>query len=233
MRARLLVSLVAVVGLFATGCGDDGPDANAERADAREAVGALEAALTDDGFEAETSQDDEGEDDGDLQFESEECRELEEALDGDTDLEGQTVERESKTFTRSTDSGEETVDASVTFADAEALSADLEAMDAEGVDGCIEEAFQMLAEEDDGGEAVEFRDISVDVEKTDLGDDGRRISMTATISTQGVELPMTFELHAVRVERRGAALSAFAIGDELTVDPGRLVEILLTGEAPA
>jgi hypothetical protein len=102
----LVVVLVSAASLLA-GCGDDdgavstannqdGVSTASDQESPDEAIAALERLLRDEGFSASAD-----EDDGDLVYESEECREFDEAMpDEDEDLPGQTARADSEAFER-------------------------------------------------------------------------------------------------------------------------------------
>src|SRR4029453_14549491 len=143
------VALVSAV-LLLVGCGDDDsgePTAN-DQAAADEALAAVEQSLRDDGFSAAADQDD----DDDLVFESQECREFDEALPGeDQDLAGETASAESDDFERgelaSAGGVLETVQAFTGFVEEpDDLDPVLELLNDGRLGQCLEEAFRIGTE---------------------------------------------------------------------------------------
>lgn len=226
---RLASVALATICLVPLACGDDddSPDPAAERADAREAVAAFETAVDDEGFVP--SDDDDDDEDG-FEFTSEECKELDAVLSDEEDLPGETVKEESGEFKRTEDAAaQETVQGSVTFANDDALQGRLEIFDDERTAGCIEEGLETVFANQESTAELELRDIVVEIERRDLGDDAVHLQTSAVIAAPGIELPFSLELLAVRSGRRGVTVMTTGIGMDSTLDLPALADVLLTG----
>src|SRR5918995_4851895 len=148
MLRATFVALVSAA-LLLVGCGDDdsGVSTANDQAAADGAIAAVEQSLRDDGFSAASD-----EDDDDLVFESQECREFDEAFpDEDQDLPGETASAESDDFER----GElgpaggvvETIQASAGFVEEPGdLDPILDLLNDERWGPCMEEAFRIRTE---------------------------------------------------------------------------------------
>jgi hypothetical protein len=230
------VALVSGALLFAA-CGDDdgGVSATDDQETADEAIAAVEQALRDGGFKAGSPDDDD-----DLSFQSEACREFEAVASppGDPELRGQTAIATSRTFDRGTFelSGglEEHVGASVAFVEQpQNLDRLFDVLNDERLGPCFEEAMRIRSENgvDEGQDAVEIRDVEVETLGADgLGDAGGGYQVTTEIMTQGFTFLGSFAAEYVRVDRAVVAVYVVTIGnDEPTADPAALLQILVDG----
>jgi hypothetical protein len=227
------VALVSAALLLA-GCGDvDGESTADDQETADEAIAAVEQALRDDGF---TALPDDEDDDDDLTFESDECREFEEVAFAGRDQEfpGETASAESADFER----GElapaggvrETVQAFAGFVEEpDDLDRVLELLNDERFGRCMEEALRIAVEEDaaEGQEAVELRDVEIEqLGAEGLGDAGGGLQGTAEMTT-GFTLLYSFASQLVRVDRAVVAVATVAVGtEEPTADRPALLQIL-------
>jgi len=235
-----LVGLVSAA-LLLVGCGDDdsGVSTPNDQAAADEAIAAVEQSLRDDGFSAASDQDE----DDDVVFESQECREFDEAfLGGDEDqgLPGETASAESDDF----EGGElapaggvlETVQAFAGFVEEPGdLDPVLELLNDERFGPCLEEAFRIgteaAAAED--GATVEFGGFEVEqLGSEGLGDAGGGVQLTGQVAASGLTLPVSFALQLVQVDRALLAVVTSGVGpDEPTVDRAALLQVLVDGVA--
>lgn len=235
MVRRTSVALVSWALLLAA-CGDDGglsPADDQETAD--EAIAAVEQALRDDGFKAGSPDDDDN-----LSFQSEACREFEAVASplGDPELLGQTASATSRPFDRGkfelSGGVEEHVGASVAFVEqSQDLDRLFDVLNDERLGPCFEEAMRIRSEKDvdEGQDAVEIRDIEVETLGADgLGDAGGGYRVTTEITTQGFTVLGSFASQYVRVDRAVVAVYVVTIGnDEPTADPAALLQILVDG----
>ncbi len=235
----LRTSLVALLsGAFVlTGCGDDDGGASTanDQETADEAIAAVEQSLRDDGFSATTDEDE----DDDLTFESEECREFDEAFPGDDeDLPGETASAESDDFERGelapAGGVQETVGAIVGLVeDADALDPVLELLDDERLGGCLEEAFRIgieaAAADDQTG--VEVGDVEIEqLEPEGQGDAGGGVQLTGEFTASGFTFPFSFAFEFVRVDRALVGIVTSDVGsDQPTADRAALLEVLVDG----
>jgi hypothetical protein len=229
-----VVGLVSAALLLA-GCGDDDSRVSTanDQETADEAVAAVEQALRDDGFVA--SPDDE--DDDDLTFQSEECREFQEVAFPESDqFPGETASAESESFDRGAlvPSGgvEETVRAGVTFVqEPEDVDPVFEILDDERLGPCLEEATRVAFEEAaaEGQEAVEVGDVEFEQLGVEgLGDAGGGFQGTAQITSSGFTFLFSLATQLVRVDRAVVAVGTFAVGtEEPTVDRAALLQTLV------
>lgn len=231
---RRLGTLLLASTLVLAACGDDDrPSTEDDRGSANQSITAFEAAARDAGFEVDADEDD---DDSELEFRSEECRQLDALLSDDGDTEGETADIDSDDFVRSDGQFEETLAASVVVADAEALAEDLAAFDDERTAPCIEEAFTLLfeelADEQDDVE-VEARDVAVELEHPELGDDAVRLQATGVLGVDVLEIPFAFEILFVQAGRRGVTVTYSAFGVEPQVEVESFIDVLLEPPASA
>jgi hypothetical protein len=230
---RISVALVSWALLLAA-CGDDGglsPADDQETAD--EAIDAVEQALRDDEFKAASPDDDD-----DLSFQSEACREFEAVASplGDPELLGQTASATSRPFDRGkfelSGGVEEHVGASVAFVEQpQDLDRLFDVLNDERLGPCFEEAMRIRSEDVEGQDAVEIRDVEVETLDADgLGDAGGGYRVTTEITTQGFTVLGSFASEYVRVDRAVIAVYVVTIGnDEATADRTALLRILVDG----
>ena len=233
---RGTVVVLAGVAWLAAGCADsDGGllTADDDQNTVDEAIAAVEKSLRDDGFSA-TPDDDEDEDD-DVAWESEECREFEEALPGGleaTSLPGETASAESEAF----ESGEltpaggvvELVTATALLVEEQDdLDAVFEFMNDERFEPCVEEVFRVGVGADAG---IEIGDVDVERlgSQEGLGDGGGGLEGTAEATSSGVAIPFSFGWEVVSVERALVGVTTLAVGpDEPTADRAALLQVLV------
>lgn len=230
------VTLVSAA-LLLVGCGDDdsGESTANDQAVADQAIAAVEQALRDDGFSAAADQDE----DDDLAFESQECREFDQAFPGDDqDLAGETASAESDDFER----GElapaggvlETVQAFAGFVEEpDDLDPVLELLNDERFGRCLEEAFR-IGTEDAAAEdqaTVEFGDFEVEqLGSEGLGDAGVGVQLTGQFTASGFTFPVSFAFQLVRVDRALLGVVTSGVGpDEPTADRATLLQVLVDG----
>lgn len=247
MLGRCLVVLVSAAPLLA-GCGDDdgavstanrqeGVSTASDQESADEAIAALERSLRDQGFSATTD-----EDDGDLVYESEECRAFEEEMpDQDDALAGQTARADSEGFERgdvAPGAGVlEEVGATAWLVEkAEDLNPVLELLN-QHVGRCLEEAFRIEIESaapEDEAPAV-FGEIEVEIEAEELGsqglgDAGGGVELTGEVTISGNTFPVSLAAQYVRADRALVLIDVFAVGpDQPTVDRTALLQVLVDG----
>jgi hypothetical protein len=237
MLRATFVALVSAA-LLLVGCGDDdsGVSTANDQAAADEAIAAVEQLLRDDGFSAASDQDE----DDDLVFESQECREFDEAfpVDENQDLPGETASAESDEFERGelapAGGVEETVQAFAGFVgEPDELDPVLELLNDERWGPCIEEAFRIgteaAAAEDEA--TLEFGGFEVEqVGSEGLGDAGGGIQLTGQVTASGFTLPVSLALQVVRVDRALVGIVTTAVGpDEPTADRAALLQVLVDG----
>jgi hypothetical protein len=237
MLRATFVALVSAA-LLLVGCGDDdsGVSTANDQAAADGAIAAVEQILRDDGFSATSDQDE----DDDLVFESQECRDFDEAFpdDENQDLPGETASADSDEFERGelapAGGVEETVQAFAGFVEEpDDLDPVLELLNDERWGPCIEEAFRIATEaaaaEDQA--TVEFGGFEVEqLGSEGLGDTGGGIQLTGQVTASGLTLPVSLALQVVRVDRALVAIVTTAVGpDEPTADRAALLQVLIDG----
>jgi hypothetical protein len=233
---RGCLALVSAALLLA-GCADENsvglPASDQETADA--AIAAVERSLRNDGFSATVA------DDGPtgLRFESEECREFDEALPGDDqDLPGETASAESAAFERSEPAPaggvQETVRAFAGLVEeSNDLDAFLELLNDERLGSCLGEAVRIATEaaaaEDQATVAV--GDVGIEqLGSEGLGDTGGGVQVTGEITASGSTVPISVAVQVVRVDRALVAIVTTAVGpDEPTADRAALLQVLADG----
>lgn len=248
VRSKALWVLL-LIALLAAGCGDDSDDpavgsppaaeeeddepdvdpaADQDAADA--AVAAAEERLEAAGF----APGDDDDDDDDLEFESEQCRELDQAFSGDEEFEGETASAESETYEIDAFAEEgysEMAQVGLSFVEGAGLAEEVfDVLRDAPLAECLEEAFQIAMQKsaDDDGVEITTEGFEVDVADTDLGDLGLSIRMTGVFGAMGIELPMDFAIDFVQVDRAVAMLMVGVIGDgESSVDRQALVDEML------
>jgi hypothetical protein len=237
MLRESFVALVSAA-LLVVGCGDDDSSASTanDQAAADEAIAAVEQSLRADGFSAASDQDE----DDDLVFETQECREFDKALPGGEgqDLAGKTASAESDDFER----GEvapaggvlETVQAFAGFVEEpDDLDPVLELLKDERLGRCVEEAFRIATEaaaaEDEA--TVEFGGFEVEqLGSEGLGDAGGGVQLTGQFTASGFTFPVAFAFQLVRVDRALVGVVTSGVGpDEPTADRAALLQVLVDG----
>jgi hypothetical protein len=174
-----------------------------------------------------------------LTFESEECREFDEAFPGDDqDLPGETASAEIEDFER----GEiapaggalETVGAIAGFVEEpDDLDPVLALLNDERLGRCLEEAFRIgteaAAAEDQA--TVEIGDVAIEqLGSGRVGDTGGGVQLTGQFTSSGFTFPFSFAFQFVQVDRAlvGVVISGVGPG-ESTVDRGALLQVLVDG----
>jgi hypothetical protein len=226
-----LVSAALLVG----GCGDDdgGGSAANDQQTVDAAIAALEQSLRDDGFSvtAEEDQDD------DLVFESQECREFDQAFPGDQNIPGETASAESDDFERELGSGggvQELVQAFAGFVEEPGdLDLVVELFTDERFGPCLEEAFRVgieaAAAEDQA--PAELGDVAIEqLGSEGLGDTGGGVQLTGQVTTSGFAVPFSFAFQFVRADRALVGIFTSGVGpDEPSIDRAALLEVLVDG----
>jgi hypothetical protein len=234
----LRASLVGFVSaaLLAAGCGDDdgGVSAASDQQAADAAIAALEQSLRDDGFSATADEDQ----DDDLVFESQECREFEEAFPGDQDFTGETASAESDDFERgelgSAGGVQELVQAFAGFVEEPGdLDPVVELFMDERFGPCLEEAFRIGIEaataEDQA--TVEVGDVGIEqLGSEGLGDTGGGVQLTGQVTTSGFAVPFSFAFQLVQADRALVGIVTSGVGpDKPTADRAALLQVLVDG----
>lgn len=242
MRRLIVGALLAA--LLVMGCADEGDedvsgdgspgaaDAAADQEAADRAVAAVEETLQEDGFSPAPD-----DDEGDLEFRSEECRQLDEGfIASDEDLPGETASAESPDYEGGelTASGgvQESVQAVAGFVEQPDDLDDVVAfLRDERLGPCLEEAFraeiEASAAEDD--EALELGEIEVEQLADDgLGDTAGGVEMRGEVSAGGFTFPFTVAVEFAQVERALVGVVTSSVGpDEPTVDRAALLQTLV------
>jgi hypothetical protein len=212
---RRTSSIAAVALLFVASCGDDG---KSDQQMADEVIALLESELEDDGF---TEAEDDGDDSGELEFQSAECQELEEAFGDSDELPGQTASTDlagDGTFDRGDleeDGVEETVDASVGFVeDADEIDRVLEPFGGDQMTTCLEEGMQAAFEEEPapGEIATELVGLEVESTRSDIGDAGYEVSVDGNLVAGQFTIPIAFDFVLARVDRSGVFVFTGTVG---------------------
>jgi hypothetical protein len=244
---RFIVGALAAA-LLVMGCADEGDDdvsgdgspgardtAAADQEAADGAVAAVEETLRDDGFAPVPDEDDEG----DLEFRSEECRELDEGfIASDEDLPGETASAESPDYEGGelTASGgvQESVQAVAGFVEEpDDLDDVVEFLGDERLGPCLEEAFRAALEESaaEDDQALELGEIAVEQLADDgPGDTAGGIEMRGEVSAGGFTFPFTVAVEFAQVERALVGVVTSSVGpDEQQVDRAALLQTLVDG----
>jgi hypothetical protein len=174
-----------------------------------------------------------------LTFESEECREFDEAFPGDDqDLPGETASAEIEDFER----GEiapaggalETVGAIAGFVEEpDDLDPVLALLNDERLGRCLEEAFRIGTEAAAAEDQATVEIGDVDIEQ--LGSEGVEdtaggVQVTGQFTSSGFRFPFSFAFQFARVERALVGIFTFAVGpDEPTADRAVLLQVLVDG----
>ena len=233
MFIRRITAVLFVLALAAVGCGDsdnsndvessagDSEVTTKEASDARvvnAAIDAFEQRARADGYVVDPEEDDS---DDDFAFESEECKQLEEAFPGEEDdLPGQTADRDSDSFTR----GEFDARGGVTelLEGSAALvekSSDLDLIfdlfRDERMQRCLDEALRAGFAEGAEDEEVTIEDVTLDVADVEgVGDDAVAIRMSANINASGLKFPFVLDFEFARLGRAAAFVGATTIGGQ-------------------
>jgi hypothetical protein len=234
MVQRTLVVLVPPAMLVA-GCGDDdsGASTTSDQELADGAIAAVEQSLRADGF-APASDGDEG----DLVFESEECRDFDQAFPGDDGgVPGETASAEIEDFERgepAPDGVQETVQAFAGFVEErDDLDPIFQLLNDERLGRCLEEAFRIgvekAAAEDQATVAV--GDVEIEpLGSEEFGDRGGGIELTGEITASGFAVPFSMAFQGVQVDRALVGIFTSGVGSgEPIADRASLLEILVDG----
>jgi hypothetical protein len=230
-----VVGLVSAALLVAA-CGDDdgGESAASDQQTADAAIATLEQSLRDDGFSVTADEDQ----DDDLVFESQECREFDQAFPGDQDFPGETASAESDDFERgelgSTGGVQELVQAFAGFVEQPGdLDLVVELFTDERFGPCLEEAFRIgieaAAAEDQA--PVELGDVAIEqLGSEGLGDTGGGVQLTGQVTTSGLAVPFSFAFQFVRADRALVGIFTSGVGpDDPTIDRAALLQVLVDG----
>lgn len=203
--------------------GDDDAPASSGNPDDKAALDAALATVQADaegrGYSVTTEPASDDDEEDDLEFESAECAEAQEAFD---DLEEQ-IEAGAESDTLTASSGEfESPDSVVeevtvdlgSSGSADVISGALGSIRSVDFGTCLAEAFEAEAEDDD----VTLEDLEVSTVDGDLGDDEVRVTISGTFTTQGFSFPMHIVFSIVQVDRHAVAFSTFTINDEVSDD---------------
>jgi hypothetical protein len=254
LRGVLVVSVGAA--LLVAACGDDDDEAGSGGRDtddevstaddqevADEAIATFEGVLREEGFTVATDEDDE--DDDDLEFESDECREFEDALPGDEELPGETASAESDDFERdelaaAADGMLESVSGTVELVeDPDDVDPIIELLNSDRASRCLEEAFR-IGLESAAAEQDQSVEIDVEVEHLDsqegLGDTGVGFEASGQFEMTGIAFPFSLAFEVVRVDRALVSVVVTGLGsDEPNVDRAALLQVMVdaVGEASA
>ncbi len=235
MVQRTLVVLVSPAMLLA-GCGGDdtGASTTSDQEVADDAIAAVEQSLRADGF-APASDGDEG---GGLVFESEECRDFDQAFPGDdAGVPGETASAETEDFERGEPAGggvQETVRAFAGFVEErQDLDPILQLLNDERLGRCLEEAFRIGAEKAAAKDQATVAVGAVEVEQLGsggLGDSGGGIQLTGEVTASGVAVPFSLAFQGVQVDRALVGISTSGVGSgEPIADRAALLETLVDG----
>jgi hypothetical protein len=194
-----------------------------------ERMAALVGLLEEQGFVP--GDDDDEDDEDDFEFESEECREIDESFpEGDTDLPGQTADAESGSYERGDvlEGGLQTVEAGVGFVDEpEALDEFIELFGSDLFARCMDEAFRLGMEQDPAAADVGELDVEVEQIDSSAGDEGGGIRFTGNVGVSGFSIPVAFEIEFVREGRRAVYLMTARVGAGEPLDRAAYLELLL------
>lgn len=229
-RPGRLAAALAGAALLAS-CGDGGGiSVEDDRESVERAIAVFEESLKEDGFEAaEDAGDDE---ESDLEFRSEECKEFDAAL-GDDNLPGSTAEGESDELERgevTPDGGTaDTVEGNVGLVrDSGALDDYMAMLQDERLEGCLEEAVQISLDEADL-EGLTLAELDVSrPEAPDIGDEAVRLRVDGLFEIEGIQVPFVFVFDFAVDGRAAAVVSTTTTNaDEPTVDTEALVRQLI------
>jgi hypothetical protein len=192
----------------ASDASDASVDVGADQAEADARVAALVERLEADGF---TEAPDDGEDTP-LEFESEECEELEVLFAEDEEIEGSTADAELPSFERGGDVDGNLVEGGVGFVEEpEQLEVLLDFLRDDLFGQCMEEGMQLAMEDAPEGEPVpEVSDMTTSVEE--VSDDHVSLTMAATINVEAFSLDFEFVIDFARSGRSAAYLLTGGFG---------------------
>ena len=235
MLTRRFVHILLAALLLAAACGgDDGPSAAEDQDTADAAIAALEERLEDEGFEP--AADDDDDDDDELQFDSEECREFDEAFpEDDEDLPGETASADSRDFERGEvdlEGGvQETVQASVGIVEEDGdLAPVFELLNDARLPDCLNEALTGFLERSAAEQGGQFEFSGFEAERvapSGVGDDAGRIALEGGITVQGFQFDFNFDIEMVRVGRTAATVMYGAFGGpDAEIDEEQRISVL-------
>jgi hypothetical protein len=229
-----LVVLVSPAMLVA-GCGDDdgGASTTSDQEVADDAIAAVEQSLRADGF-APASDGDEG----DLVFESEECRDFDQAFPGDDGgVPGETASAEIEDFERGEPAPggvQETVQAFAGFVEErDDLDPIFQLLNDERLGRCLEEAFRIGVEKAAAEDQATVAVGDVEIEQLgseEFGDRGGGIELTGEITASGFAVPFSLAFEGIQVDRALVGIFTSGVGSgEPIADRATLLEILVDG----
>jgi hypothetical protein len=235
MVRRALVVLVPPAMLVA-GCGDDdsGASTTSDQDVADGAIAAVEKSLRADGF-APASDGDEG---GDLVFESEECRDFDQAFPGDQGgVPGETASAEIEDFERGEPAPggvQETVQAFAGFVEErDDLDPIFQLLNDERLGRCLEEAFRIGVEKAAAEDQATVAVGDVEIEQLgseEFGDRGSGVELTGEITASGSGVPFSLAFQGIQVDRALVGIFTSGVGSgEPIADRATLLEILVDG----
>jgi hypothetical protein len=234
MVQRTLVVLVSPAMLVA-GCGDDdsGASTTSDQEEADDAIATVEQSLRADGF-APASDGDEG----DLVFESEECRDFDQAFPGaDGGVPGETASAEIEDFERGEPAPggvQETVQAFAGFVEErDDLDPIFQLLNDERLGRCLEEAFRIGVEKAAAEDQATVAVGDVEIEQLgseEFGDRGAGIELTGEITASGFAVPFSLAFQGIQVDRALVGIFTSGVGSgEPIADRATLLEILVDG----
>jgi hypothetical protein len=228
-----LVVLVSPAMLVAS-CGDDGgASTTSDQEVADDAIAAVEQSLRADGF-ASASDGDEG----DLVFESEECRDFDQAFPGDDGgVPGETASAEIEDFERGEPAPggvQETVQAFAGFVEErDDLDPIFQLLNDERLGRCLEEAFRIGVEKAAAEDQATVAVGDVEIEQLgseEFGDRGGGIELTGEITASGSGVPFSLAFQGIQVDRALVGIFTSGVGSgEPIADRATLLEILVDG----
>jgi hypothetical protein len=234
MVQRTLVVLVSPAMLVA-GCGDDdsGASTTSDQEEADDAIATVEQSLRADGFAPASDGDD-----GDLVFESEECRDFDQAFPGaDGGVPGETASAEIEDFERGEPAPggvQETVQAFAGFVEErDDLDPIFQLLNDERLGRCLEEAFRIGVENAAGEDQATVAVGDVEIEQLgseEFGDRGSGVELTGEITASGSGVPFSLAFQGIQVDRALVGIFTSGVGSgEPIADRATLLEILVDG----
>ncbi len=234
MRTRRLAAPFVAALLLLAACGDDGesvdPEADQDAADA--AVEEMVEELEDDGFVAE--EDDDDDDDSDIEFDSEECQDFDDALDDgsfdDASGNAETGQLAAGTIENDGSGGETTVEGKAALvADEGDVDEVFELFGDDRLGDCLVEAFETSFAEQAAESGLEAVDIEFEeLDAPSVGEDAFAFEITGDLEVQGLSVPFRSTLVTARDGRAAVQVTVTEVGDDGPgADGDDLAELLL------